>query len=604
MNMHFGSYLQQNATTRPEHVAYRFLRDGRDDEEVLTFAVLDRMVRALAVSIRRHCVPGDRALLLIKPGLDYVIAFLGCLHAGVIAVPAYPPGSTKTLNRLDAIIHDCEPRIALSTGDDVPVVTERLSEIAPDVDVVDVRAVDPAAADGRSADDGRTCDIAFLQYTSGSTGSPKGVIVSHANLVRNSTAINEVFATSRDGHVVSWLPPYHDMGLVGGILQSMFVGCTSTLMSPLHFLQRPLRWLQAISRHRATISGGPNFAYELCLRKISEADLAQLDLSCWQVAFNGAEPINARTVAAFNEKFSRCGLSAETMTPCYGLAEATLLATGSKAFEAAVIRQFDASQLELGRAQECPEGQESGPRSRRVRALVSCGRGAAGATPFVCDPESGRRLGDGEVGEICVVGGSVAQGYWRKPDATAASFLDSDSLDPQQRRFRTGDLGFLLDGELYVSGRIKDLIIVHGSNHHPADIEHSVLPLDPGFRPDGAAAFGLSIDDVERAVVVQEVERRALRNLDVAEVVAKIRVQLWQQHSLTTPAVVLVLAGSLPRTSSGKVRRHECRRQFAAIVREQDIHASGPELARRIVALEVGGELLFDCTRSEELEPA
>lgn len=596
---HFTEALRRHAAAMPDHVAYRFLRDGRGDEDVITFGGLDIAARAMAVALGAHCRPGDRVLILLKPGLDYVIAFMGCLYAGLIAVPAYPPGATSKLDRLDGILTDCSPRAAITGTGEVADIAGRLAAISPGAVVIDPATIDRAIADDWRPIAGRADDIAFLQYTSGSTGQPKGVIVTHGNLVHNAHSIASVFGTDSDSHIVSWLPPYHDMGLVGGILNSLYIGFPATLMAPIHFLQRPLRWLQAVSRYRATISGGPNFAYELCVRKIGEQDMEGLDFSHWRTAFNGAEYVRAATIEAFARKFARCGLRPDAIAPCYGLAEGTLLVTGNSPGRRPVQRDFDALRLEENRAETAAAAAPGDP---RVRTLVSSGRPAPDSAPFICDPESELRLPDGEVGEICIVGGSVAQGYWRRADATAQSFRRS----ADGACFRTGDLGFLLDGELFVTGRIKDLIIVNGVNHHPGDIESTVLRIDDAFRPDGSAAFALELDQAERVVVVQEVERRALRRLEIAEICRSIRAALWEHHRLAAPLIVLTFGGALPRTSSGKVRRQQCRSLFsppllrlAAGMSPTAVDGSG--LDKRIIAVEIGGEMVIDHVADTEV---
>jgi acyl-CoA synthetase (AMP-forming)/AMP-acid ligase II len=614
----------------PERIAYRFLRDGHSQEQVIRFGELDLAARAAAVRLGAYCRPGDRVLILLKPGLDYVIGFLGCLYAGAIAVPAYPPGATNKLDRLDNIILDCDPAVAIVGQDDIPAVAARLSAAAgdaqdpsapalPNLPLLDVSQLDLAwAADWRPAVRGAD-DIAFLQYTSGSTGHPKGVIVSHGNLVHNAETTRVVFGTDPDSHIVSWLPPYHDMGLVGGILHSLYIGFPATLMAPIHFLQRPLRWLQAVSRYRATISGGPNFAYELCVRKIGEQDMEALDLSHWRTAFNGAEYVRAHTLEAFAHKFARCGFRAQAPSPCYGLAEATLLVTGCAPGAHAVMRDFDALRLEDNQASPVPareNGETADPVAMlladatahaRVRTLVGSGRGAPGAEPFICDPESEQRLEDGRVGEICVVGGSVAQGYWRRPDATAQAFRSGDA-SATGRYFRTGDLGFLMDGELFVTGRIKDLIIVNGVNHHPGDIESTLLRVDDSFRPDGSAAFSIELNDTERVVVIQEIERRALRRLDPPAVCEAIRAAIWQQHRLAQPLVALVFGGTLPRTSSGKVRRRQCGAVFGPLLQRltDGAPATGPDelaLEKRLVIAEIDGRRIVVSAPDAETVP-
>jgi len=594
----FADCLAHHARQTPEALAYRFLRDGNEDELLLDYAGLEQRARAVAAELQQGCAQGSRVLLLLAPGFDYIAAFFGCLKAGMVAVPAYPPSTSKILDRLDAIIRDCQPAAALTSREHLDAVHQRLQQAAPGARLLAAEDIAAERASAWQAVAVAREDLAFLQYTSGSTGDPKGVMISHANLLHNSATIQRHFDNRRDSHVVSWLPPYHDMGLIGGILQSAFVGCATTLLSPIHFLQRPVRWLRAISRYRATASGGPNFAFELCVRKIKDSELEGIDLSSWEVAFNGAENVRAATVTAFEERFAALGFRRSASFPCYGLAEGTLLATSAGARRGARLREFDARLLEDNLA--APLAPSSA--AHLGRALVSSGHGLPGEEPCILDPLSDDRLPQGRVGEICIRGASVAAGYWNRPQASAEVFRPDEDGKPL---FRTGDLGFLLDGELYVTGRCKDLIVLNGVNHHPGDLEASVCREQACFRPDGSAAFAIELDDGEQVVVAQEMERRALRELDLAEVLAGIRASLWHNHRLSQPLIVLLQGGSLPRTSSGKVKRQECRRVLGALLRNL-LADSGPEggetetIARnRVIAVEVAGRLL---ETSEELQ--
>lgn len=587
----FADCLLHHAQATPDALAYRFLLDGNDSQVLFSYAELAERARAVAARLQQQCPPGGRVLLLLAPGLDYVASFFGCLLAGMVAVPAYPPSTSKTLDRLDAIIRDCQPAAAITAGEHLEAVRQRLRQSAPQAHLLCAESLDTALAAHWQAVPVEPADLAFLQYTSGSTGDPKGVMISHANLLHNSATIQQHFDNRRDSHVVSWLPPYHDMGLIGGILQSAYVGCATTLMAPIHFLQRPVRWLRAISRYGATTSGGPNFAFELCVRKIKDSELADIDLSRWEVAFNGAENIRASTLQAFEQRFAAVGFRPSASFPCYGLAESTLLATSAGARQGARLRQLDARLLEENLAVALDATAEP----LHARTLVSCGRGSPGAEPCILDPLCDDLLPAGRVGEIAVRGPSVAAGYWQRAEASARAF----GQDAAGRAlFRTGDLGFILDGELYVSGRCKDLIVLNGVNHHPGDIEASLCQEQACLRADGSAAFSIERDDREQLVLAQEVDRRAMREVDLQALLDGIRARLWQHHRLSQPIIVLLQGGSLPRTSSGKIRRQACRQLFASLLGELLDGRPAPAQAddalprHRLIAVECAGQLL------------
>ena len=492
-------------------------------------------------------------LLLFPPGLGFIEAFFGCLYAGAIAVPAYPPRTARGLPRLRAILEDARPHVVLTTGELLDRARALLGGAAETaslawlaVDGLESREKDwrPPRVDGDT--------LAFLQYTSGSTSTPKGVMVSHANLLHNEEMIRRAFAQSRKSVIVGWLPLYHDMGLIGNVLQPLYLGARCVLMSPVAFLQQPLRWLAAISRYGGTTSGGPNFAYELCARRITDEQKAGLDLSAWRVAFNGAEPVRAETMERFAAAFASCGFRREAFYPCYGLAEATLFVSGGEPGGGARSRDFQATALEEGQAVE----QEGG------RTLVACGSAWMGQRVEVVDPESALPCAPGRVGEIWVAGPSVAGGYWGNAEATARDFRARLSAEPEAGPFlRTGDLGFVLDGELYVTGRLKDLIILRGRNLYPQDIELTVERTHPALRPGCGAAFPVDIQGEERLVVIQELERR-VGDVGPEEIAAAIRAAVAREHEVSAAEVVLLRMGTIPKTSSGKIQRQACRAAY------------------------------------------
>lgn len=551
--------LQARALRHGERVFLRFLVDGEGEEETLTFTGLHAAARELATSLPAPLVPGSRAVLLYPPGLDFVRAFMACLHAGVVAVPAYPPdprAPDATLARLRNIVRDCTPE-ALLASSSILEGASRLRETAPELESLPWVATDALPrhdrkADARPAVDSKT--LAFLQYTSGSTGKPSGVLLHHGNVIANAEAIATSMGISDETVAVNWLPLYHDMGLIGNILAALYAGAETVLFSPLHFVQRPIRWLRAIHRFRATVCGGPNFAYELCLRRIREEDLRELDLRSLEVAYNGAEPVSADTLQRFAKVFGRCGFRPEAFYPCYGLAEATLLVAGASKEQRPTVQSFDRGLLEEGIVSPVPSCSEG------ARVLVGCGAPSAGQRVAIVEPESGREAAPDRVGEIWVAGPSVGQGYWGRPEETAARF--GARLDGEARNFlRTGDLGFFHEGELFVAGRIKDLIIVRGRNVHPHDVEATVAGAHPCLRPGCGAAFAVPSSEGEKVVVVQEVSPS---DEEPHELLSVIRRAVARTHEIELAAVALTVPRSVPKTSSGKVRRRACRSQFLA----------------------------------------
>jgi acyl-CoA synthetase (AMP-forming)/AMP-acid ligase II len=425
---------------------------------------------------------GERALLLYPAGLDFIAGFLGCLYAGVVAVPVYPPRRNRSMTRIQAIADDAEAKVALTTD----IVLSRVEDLIDDsphlrqLTWLDTRHV-PAGMERRWVlPDIHGETLAFLQYTSGSTGTPKGVVLNHANLVHNSALIAHAFEHTRTSLGVFWLPSYHDMGLIGGILQPIYVGRPNVLMSPMTFLQKPFRWLSAIARFHATSAGGPNFAYEHCIQKVTPEQRKQLDLSSWKLAFNGAEPVRAETLRRFAETFAPCGFRAEAFYPCFGLAEATLIVSGGYVAKPPIIRSFDSAALTQGKVQEVAGG------SPTARDLVGCGQTLPDQKIVIAHPEKKTTCPPNAIGEIWVSGPSMAQGYWNQPDVTETTFHAHLQDTGDGPFLRTGDLGFMLDGELFVTGRLKDLIILRGVNYYPQDIEPTAARRLPWRKTDAS----------------------------------------------------------------------------------------------------------------------
>ena len=548
--------LRLRATQSGGDLAFQFLTDGETEEVNVTFAELDRRARTIAAWLQARGLSGERALLLFPAGLDFVAGFFGCLYAGVIAVPAYPPRMNRKLDRIQAIAADAEAKVALTIDNVLERVQPLLAE-TPLLQTMQWLAIDKlpeAMADDWDPTPIAAETLACLQYTSGSTGTPKGVMLSHKNLMHNCAMISHGFELTRSGSGMFWLPSYHDMGLVGGILQPIFVGRPNVLMSPMSFLTRPFRWLQAISRYRCTVSGGPNFAYDLCVRKVTAEQRSKLDLSNWSLAFNGAEPVRAETLDRFTEMFEPCGFRRTAFYPCYGLAEATLLVSGGQKFTPPVVRAFDAKALESRVVVPLTVGSNGG------RLLVGTGQALLDQEIMIVNPQTRQCSAEGDVGEIWVRGTSMAQGYWRRREETEHNFrarLSDTGVGPY---LRTGDLGFFDGSELFIAGRLKDLIIIRGLNHYPHDIELTVEKSHASLRPGCGAALTVDVGEEPRLVIVYEIERH--QSADTEGVFAAIRRDVSREHELPVDAIRLVRSGSIPKTSSGKIQRHACRSGF------------------------------------------
>ena len=550
--------LRLHAEWQPQKIACRFLKDGEAEERTLTYGELDLAARGIAVLLEKHSAIGDRVLLLYPPGLDFIVALCACFYSGRIAVPAYPPRPNRGADRLIGILQDAAPILALTTTE---VRTKALHRLVNEntfhaLTVVTTDSVTPDEAQEWAPVSLDPSMPALLQYTSGSTSIPKGVQVTHANLMHNEELIQKAFGQTQHDIVVGWLPVYHDMGLIGNVLQPLYCGAESILLPPTSFLQNPARWLAAISRYRATTGGGPNFAYELCCNRITAEQKADLDLSDWRVAFSGAEPVRAQTLQRFATEFSGCGFRASAFVPCYGLAEATLFVTGGTTSAGPVIQAVKADALE--RNQIVPVSLEE-PGNR---ALVGCG--GAGARHEVCivDPERLTRCEAGTVGEIWVSGASVANGYWNREQETAETFAARLADTGEGPFLRTGDLGFLLQGELFITGRRKDLIIIRGRNHYPQDLEATAEKAHPALRACIGAAFSIEAEGEERLVLVHEVHPRI--QAETGAVIAAVRQAIAGEHEIQLYAVALTRPGGIPRTTSGKIQRFLCRNAFLA----------------------------------------
>ncbi len=554
--------LRWRAENQPHRVAYRFLIDGEFEEVVLTYGDLDRRARSIGALLQSSAKAGDRALLLFPPGLDFIVAFFGCLYSRIIAVPSHPPHHARlerTFPIIRRIAADANPSLALLTPTffDGLKSQNEIRDAFGNMKLV-VMGEDEMEDWTENWQQPKIAgnDIAFLQYTSGSTTSPRGVVVSHRNLFHNLGLIENCFGQSSKSHAVIWLPPYHDMGLVGGILQPLFTGYPATLISHLFFLQRPIRWLQAISRFQATTSGGPNFAYDLCTRRIRPEQRQLLDLSSWEVAFNGAEPVYHKTLEEFADYFAPCGFRREAILPCYGLAEATLLVAGGPKGRIPVIQNLVNSGLERNQVFITAE------KNTGTRTLVSCGKSIDEHLIKIVNAETLSLCPDDQIGEIWVSGPSVADGYWNKPLETKLIFDARLSNSNEGPFLRTGDLGFLHEGELYITGRLKNLIISDGKNHHAHDLERTVERCHSAIRLAGCAVFSIIDSDNERIIVNAEIEQK--HKVNGEEVIKSIRQAVATHHELHIHDVRLMNPGDIPRTTSGKIRHFLCKTNYMA----------------------------------------
>jgi acyl-CoA synthetase (AMP-forming)/AMP-acid ligase II len=545
--------LAKRAETQPDERAYLFLSDRGAEEASLTFRQLYEAAQALAVRLTRIARPGDRAILVFPPSLEFLVAFFGCQIARVIAVPMMLPRRQSARDASAGIMANCEPTIAL-TNPAFAIRGDLHARFAREgIQWLSVDLTEPGAADLPLPD---AQDIAFLQYTSGSTSDPKGVAVSHANLLANLEMIRVSLGTTRQSTYVNWVPLYHDMGLILNALEAFYVGALCVLMAPNAFMQRPLNWLRAIHRYRAEVACSPNFGFDLCVSRYRADQMHDVDLSSWKVALNGAEPVHADTIKRFSETFAGHGFDPGAVFPAYGMAEATLLIAGSRRSAGHVTKAVSRSGLQA-HAVHAPLEEVD------IQTLVGCGRALINERIAIVEPENCVRLAAGHVGEVWVNGPNVARAYWRNAEATKAGLNAAISgEDDGANWLRTGDLGFLDDiGELFITGRIKDLVIIRGINHYPQDIEHTVQSLHPALRQNCGAAFSVPDERGEETlVIVQEIERTERNRIDPNEMTGLIREGVTNEHELFARHIVLIRPGTLPKTTSGKIQRGLTRR--------------------------------------------
>lgn len=545
--------LARRAADQADDRAYVFVSDRGVEEAALTFRQLHVAATGLASRLAETTRPGARAILVFPPGIEFMVAFFGCLIAGIIAVPIMMPRRNSARDASSTILADCAPTLALTTSAFARRDDLRARFAQAKITWIEVDLAGGEAAPAALPEPGPH-DVAFLQYTSGSTSAPKGVMVSHANLLANLEMIRVALGNTRQSTHVNWVPLYHDMGLILNALQAFYVGATCVLMAPNAFMQRPLGWLRAISHYRAEVVCSPNFGFDLCVSRYRADQMDGIDLSSLRIALNGAEPVRAETIARFVATFAPHGLDARAMYPAYGMAEATLLISGGTRGGGVVTRSVSRAGLQAHVAERPIDAADN-------QTVIGCGRALAGEEIAIVDPERCVRLPADQVGEIWVRGANVARAYWGNEDATRKG-LNAEIADEDGHWLRTGDLGFCDgSGELFVTGRIKDLIIIRGINHYPQDIERSVQSVDGVLRENCGAAISVPDDRGEETlVIIQEVERTARHSIDAEEIKGRIREAITDHHELSARHIALIRPGALPMTTSGKIQRKLTRR--------------------------------------------
>ncbi len=555
----YVALVRERVRAIPDQTAFVFLRNGEDEHSRITYKQLDTRARAIAAKLQQMNLEGERALLTYPSGIDFITGFFGCLYAKVVAVPAYPPTKTRGTERIEAIVNDSGAKIAMTTQEELDSVLKnrKIKEDAfiHQMETFTTESIPDEMAEQWVEPELNHDTLAFLQYTSGSTGNPKGVMVSHGNILWNCKALRMAYKPQKGIITLGWLPMFHDMGLIGHILAPISFGGTNVAMPPNSFLEKPIRWLRAITKYKSNLSAAPNFAFDHCVDKIKEEELDGLDFSSWQAATNGSEVVREETLERFTKRFAPYGFKRETFYPNYGMAEATLMISAGTPNTEPKILFLDGPALEQNEVVMSDPGLET------TISKVGCGIPRSGEL-VVADIDKFTKLPDGKVGEIWFRGGSVAQGYWGREDQTKLIF-DAHLADTNEGPFmRTGDLGFLHEGEVYITGRLKDLIIIRGRNHYPHDIEQTVQNSHHALTINGGAAFTVDAFNEERLVIVQEVERKHLQKLDQEEVFEKIRLAVTEEHDIQVYAIMLLSPGRLPRTTSGKIQRRASKKGF------------------------------------------
>ncbi len=547
--------LQYRSQYQSNRTAYTFLTDRENQSVSVTYQELDLQAQKIAANLQSRQV---NIALLVYPydgGLEFIAAFFGCLYAKVIAVPCHPPRNRHASQDLAARLASSQAKIILTTKNLLPKLKNQLGTHAAPLEWLITDEVSSQAADWKEPNISSDT-LAFLQYTSGSTGVPKGVMITHDCVLHNQKALQLAFGHTEKSIGVGWLPLFHDMGLIGNVLQAMYLGSPCIFLSPIAFVQKPVRWLQAISRYGATTSGAPNFAYELLCQHVTTAQKQNLDLSSWEVAFTGAEPVRVETMERFVEAFASCGFRSEAFYPCYGMAEATLLISGGEKTAPPVVKYVDKAALEKNQVVVADSNKEG------VKSLVGCGQAWLDGFIAIANPDSLTPCADNRVGEIWVSSPGIAHGYWNLPEETKATFQVSFPDNPQLGTFlRTGDLGFLANGELFITGRQHDVLVFWGFNHYPQHIEQTVEQCHPALKPSCGAAFSVEVDGEEKLVIVQELERH-YRHVLAKDIAETIRWAVFDEHLIDIYAIALLAPGTIPKTSSGKIQRRTCKQRY------------------------------------------
>lgn len=548
--------IGKRSLIQPDDVVYRYLGDGVTETESFTFKEIDRVACSIAAELSKRLSKGDRVVLLFPQGLKYVAALYGCFYGGFIAIPAYPPRRNRKMDRVKSIIEDSGATAGLVTEDVYKTIERNFAE---DDNLKGLEWFkyenisnhpNPAPVDTLPKPD----DVAFIQYTSGSTGNPKGVMITHKNIIYNSEFIRRSFGFEENTIGVNWLPIFHDMGLVGGIFQAAYLGLVNIGMPPVAFLKNPLNWFKAIDRYKATTGGGPNFGYDYCVQKIKPEEVKGLDLSSIKNFYCGGEPVRKKTFEDFHAAFSQAKVRSNQMFAVYGMAETTLIVTGKDPASEPSYLRVDQEALSKNRLVIVS------PEEKGID-LVSNGHVWMDTKVTIVNSDTFEELDENTIGEVWISGPTVAKGYWNKPEETQRTF-NAFTKGGSGPWLRSGDLGFLYKGELYITGRLKDLIIIRGVNYYPNDIEYSVQQVHEAFKPNSGAAFSIVKDGIEKLVIVQELERAYLRNTDYDELMSLIRKTVADEFEMEVYAIVLIRTGSIPLTSSGKIQRRQTRYEY------------------------------------------